>query len=62
MLDRTFGYEIVDGKYRVQKTEAGIVRTVMEKVISGESYFKISKQLNADKVKTRKKAGNGPIR
>lgn len=57
MLDRTFGYEIVDGKYRVQKTEAGIVRTVMEKVISGESYFKISKQLNADKVKTRKKGG-----
>lgn len=57
MLDRLYGYEIADGKYRVQKTEAKTIRAVMEKAASGHSYTGLAAGLNADQIKTRKKDG-----
>ena len=57
MLDRTFGYEISNGKYRVQKTEAKYVRKIFQDVIDNRSYVQIAKWLNDNKVKTRKQGG-----
>ena len=42
MLDTTYGYEIINGGYRVQKTEARYVRNVIEKVIAGVSSTKVA--------------------
>ena len=61
MLDTTYGYEIIDGGYRVQKTEARYVRNVIEKVIAGVSSTKIADWLNANHISTRKKGGRFPI-
>lgn len=55
MLDTTYGYEIIDGGYRVQKTEARQVRNIIEKVIAGMSNNMIADWLNANHISTRKK-------
>lgn len=57
MLDTTYGYEIINGGYRVQKTEARYVRNVIEKVIAGVSSTKVADWLNANHISTRKKGG-----
>lgn len=57
MLDNVYGYEIKDGTYRVQKTEARFVRNAFERYINGTSTSMISKYFNEMNISTRKKNG-----
>lgn len=54
MLDQVFGYEIYEGKYRVQKTEAKFVRLLFEDVIDGKSLTSIANAFNQQGVRPRK--------
>lgn len=54
MLDQVFGYEINEGKYRVQKTEAKFVRSLFEDVIDGKSLTSIANAFNQQGVRPRK--------
>lgn len=57
MQDNVFGYEIKDGAYRVNKTEARFVRKAFKQYLNGTSTPLISKSFNEMNVSTRKKNG-----
>lgn len=55
MLDQLYGYEVKDGRYRVQKKEAKIIRSVFNDIIDGKSTISVANDLNEQGIRTRKK-------
>ncbi len=57
MLDKTYGYEVKDGRYQICRTEAKIVRQIFTDVIDGKSAYGIVADLNERNIQTRRKNG-----
>lgn len=57
MIDRIYGYEIKKGIYQVQKTEAKVVRSIFEDIISGKGPNVIALNLQKNGIPTRKNNG-----
>lgn len=57
MKDKTYGYEIVEGKLRVCKSEAKVVRSIFEYLMNDVTTYRIANLLNEENVETRKKNG-----
>lgn len=57
MKDKTYGYEISNGKLRVQKKEAKVIRFIFEELMNEVTPTMIATILNEQKVETRKKNG-----
>lgn len=55
MKDRIFGYEVLSGRYQIDKKEAEYIRLAFTKVISNQSFSSISDEFNQLEVKPRKK-------
>ena len=57
MLDRTYGYEVKNGRYQICRMEAGIVRQIFADVIDGKGVHRIATDLNERNILTRREGG-----